>query len=70
MREEVNEFDKLLYEEIKGLRKDLRDHYNNHNNLEKRVAKIESKIILIGVIVGSVGYGSGELVKSLLKGFI
>lgn len=70
MREEVNEFDKLLYEEIKGLRNDLKEHYASHNNLEKRVAKIESKIILIGVIVGSIGYGSGELVKSLLKGLL
>lgn len=62
----MTEFEKLLFEEIKGMRKDLRKHCDDDRLLEKRVIKLESKILLISTLIIVISNG-GKITDTILK---
>lgn len=62
----MTEFEKLLFKEIKGIREDFRKHCEDDRLLEKRVIKLENKILIISTLIVVISNG-GKITDTILK---
>lgn len=67
----MDEFQKLLYEEIRGMRSDLKDHYDEDRDREisqnERMSKIEKKLVILSIAMGYLGHSGGKLFENIIK---